>query len=84
MIEPGEASFLSYSHFFKENVISTWSSGTGAAGVVGAGSYALLTTLGLHPRYKSKISSEFCPKTHHKRKQRFEKLGQDPVSNSPP
>lgn len=46
----GEASFLSYSHFFKENVISTWSSGTGAAGVVGAGSYALLTTLGLHPR----------------------------------
>ena len=55
MIEPGEASFLSYSHFFKENVISTWSSGTGAAGVVGAGSYALLTTLGLHPRYKSKM-----------------------------
>jgi battenin len=29
------------------NVISTWSSGTGAAGIMGAGSYAGLTALGL-------------------------------------
>ena len=65
MIEPGEASFLSYSHFFKENVISTWSSGTGAAGVVGAGSYALLTTLGLHPRYKTLYKVNFAPKLNH-------------------
>jgi len=29
------------------NVISTWSSGTGAAGILGAGSYAGLTAVGL-------------------------------------
>ena len=29
------------------NVISTWSSGTGAAGILGASSYAGLTALGL-------------------------------------
>ena len=31
-------------------MISAWSSGTGAAGVVGAGSYALLTAAGLRPQ----------------------------------
>ena len=45
----GEVSFLSYTHHFSEPVISAWSSGTGAAGVIGAGSYALLTSLGLSP-----------------------------------
>lgn len=29
------------------NVVSTWSSGTGAAGILGASSYAGLTSLGL-------------------------------------
>jgi battenin len=29
------------------NVVSTWSSGTGAAGILGAGSYAGLTSVGL-------------------------------------
>jgi battenin len=29
------------------DVISTWSSGTGAAGILGAGSYAGLTSVGL-------------------------------------
>jgi hypothetical protein len=29
------------------NVISTWSSGTGAAGILGASSYAALTAIGL-------------------------------------
>lgn len=45
----GEPTFLSYSSFFDKNVISTWSSGTGAAGVVGALSYASLTHL-VNPR----------------------------------
>jgi len=47
----GEVTFLSYSHFFEANVISTWSSGTGGAGVIGAGSYATLTYLGLSPQH---------------------------------
>ena len=46
----GEASFLSHTHLFTEPVISSWSSGTGASGVIGAGSYAGLTSLGLQPR----------------------------------
>ena len=46
----GEASFLSHTHLFSEPVISAWSSGTGASGVIGAGSYAALTSLGLRPR----------------------------------
>ena len=46
----GEASFLSHTHLFSEPVISAWSSGTGASGVIGAGSYAGLTGLGVPPR----------------------------------
>lgn len=46
----GESSLLSYMVFFKtKNVISTWSSGTGGAGIVGSVSYAALTTIGLEP-----------------------------------
>ncbi|PNF26521.1 Battenin [Cryptotermes secundus] len=43
----GEVTLLSYSSVFDKNVISTWSSGTGAAGILGASSYAGLTSLGL-------------------------------------
>ena len=46
----GEVSFLAFTHQFSEPVISAWSSGTGAAGVIGAGSYALMTSLGLSPQ----------------------------------
>jgi len=46
----GEVSFLSHTHLFREPVISAWSSGTGGAGVIGAGSYAALTALGISPR----------------------------------
>lgn len=46
----GEVSFLAFTHQFSEPVISAWASGTGAAGVIGAGSYALLTSLGLSPQ----------------------------------
>ncbi|XP_011501961.1 PREDICTED: battenin [Ceratosolen solmsi marchali] len=36
----GEVTLLSYSHRYTKNVISTWSSGTGGAGIIGALSYA--------------------------------------------
>lgn len=39
----GEVTLLSYSNQFSKQVISTWSSGTGGAGVIGAVSYAGLT-----------------------------------------
>lgn len=38
----GEPTFLAYSSFFNKNVISTWSSGTGGAGIIGALAYTLL------------------------------------------
>ncbi|XP_063220332.1 battenin isoform X2 [Bacillus rossius redtenbacheri] len=45
----GEVTFLSYSTYFDRNVVSTWSSGTGGAGIFGAGSYAGLIALGMKP-----------------------------------
>eukprot|EP00911_Craspedida_sp_UC1_P003016 UC1_evm1s2202 len=39
----GEVLFLSMASFYHQDVVSTWSSGTGAAGIVGALSYLLLT-----------------------------------------
>lgn len=46
----GEITYMSLSAFFHRNVISTYSSGTGGAGVFGALSYAGLTSAGLSPR----------------------------------
>ncbi|XP_055617241.1 battenin [Toxorhynchites rutilus septentrionalis] len=46
----GEATFLAYASYFNKNVISTWSSGTGGAGVIGALSYTGLTAFGLSPK----------------------------------
>lgn len=46
----GEYSFLQLGSYFDSNVISTWSSGTGGAGVFGALSYAGLTYAGVSPR----------------------------------
>ncbi|XP_044257621.1 battenin isoform X2 [Tribolium madens] len=43
----GEVTYLQYSSFYDKNVVSTWSSGTGGAGVIGAVSYSLLQQLGL-------------------------------------
>lgn len=43
----GEVTILQYSSFYKRNVVSAWSSGTGGAGVIGALSYSLLQQLGL-------------------------------------
>ncbi|KAJ6646498.1 Battenin [Pseudolycoriella hygida] len=45
----GEASFLAYTSHFNKNVVSTWSSGTGGSGVIGALSYAGLIALGISP-----------------------------------
>uniref|UniRef100_A0A6M2DWD4 Battenin n=1 Tax=Xenopsylla cheopis TaxID=163159 RepID=A0A6M2DWD4_XENCH len=45
----GEVTFLAHSSKYNKNVISTWSSGTGGAGIVGAVSYAGLTGIGLDP-----------------------------------
>ncbi|XP_064462911.1 battenin-like [Ornithodoros turicata] len=41
----GEITFLAYSSHFHKDVISTWSSGTGGAGVLGALSYASMASL---------------------------------------
>ncbi|KAK3889151.1 hypothetical protein Pcinc_006728 [Petrolisthes cinctipes] len=46
----GETTLLAYSANFHRDVVSTWSSGTGGAGVFGALSYAGLTSAGLTPR----------------------------------
>uniref|UniRef100_A0A090X9W9 Battenin n=2 Tax=Ixodes ricinus TaxID=34613 RepID=A0A090X9W9_IXORI len=41
----GEITFLAYSAHFDKDVISTWSSGTGGAGVLGALSYAAMASV---------------------------------------
>ncbi|KAK6176115.1 hypothetical protein SNE40_014459 [Patella caerulea] len=46
----GEITFLSLTSFFDRNVISTWSSGTGGAGVFGSLAYAGFTSAGVSPR----------------------------------
>ncbi|CAG9855028.1 unnamed protein product [Phyllotreta striolata] len=43
----GEVTYMQYSSFYDKNVVSTWSSGTGGAGVIGALSYTVLQQLGL-------------------------------------
>ena len=44
----GELSFLSLTHYYGPFSLAAWGSGTGGAGLVGAGAYALATTsLGL-------------------------------------
>lgn len=45
----GEITFLALSSHFHKDVVSTWSSGTGAAGVFGALTYAGLIAAGLSP-----------------------------------
>lgn len=47
----GELSFMALTHFYGPLSLASWSSGTGAAGLVGAGAYALMTsTMGLSVR----------------------------------
>lgn len=48
----GELSFLGLTHFYGKFSLASWSSGTGAAGLVGAGAYAVATTsLGLSVKF---------------------------------
>ncbi|KAF6123685.1 CLN3 lysosomal/endosomal transmembrane protein, battenin [Phyllostomus discolor] len=47
----GEVTFLSLTAFYPRAVISWWSSGTGAAGLLGALSYLGLTQAGLSPQH---------------------------------
>ncbi|XP_055385595.1 battenin-like [Condylostylus longicornis] len=44
----GESTFLAYSSQFNRNVVSTWSSGTGGAGLIGSLSYAALRSAGVN------------------------------------
>lgn len=46
----GEPTFLAHSTHYNKNVVSTWSSGTGGAGIIGAVSYSILREVGLTSR----------------------------------
>lgn len=57
----GELSFLGLTHFYGRFSLAAWSSGTGAAGLVGAGAYALATTsFGLSVK-ATLLASAFLP-----------------------
>lgn len=43
----GEPTFLYHSTYYNKDTISTWSSGTGASGIIGSLSYSLLRQIGL-------------------------------------
>ncbi|RYO93130.1 hypothetical protein DL766_004820 [Monosporascus sp. MC13-8B] len=57
----GELSFLGLTHYYGQLSLAAWGSGTGAAGIVGAGLYVLLTdAFGLGVR-ESLLASAFLP-----------------------
>lgn len=57
----GELSFLGLTHYYGHFALASWSSGTGGAGLVGAGAYVLATTtIGLSVR-TSLLSFAFLP-----------------------
>lgn len=57
----GELSFLGLTHYYGKFSLAAWGSGTGGAGLVGAGAYALATTaLGLSSR-STLFGSAFLP-----------------------
>lgn len=57
----GELSFLGLTHYYGHMSLAAWGSGTGAAGLAGAGLYVMLTTwLGFSVR-GSLLSSAFLP-----------------------
>ncbi|KAL3462924.1 CLN3 protein-domain-containing protein [Aspergillus heterothallicus] len=57
----GELSFVGMTHFYGPFSLAAWGSGTGAAGLVGAGAYALATTsLGLSVK-TTLLTSAFLP-----------------------
>lgn len=57
----GELSFLGMTHFYGPFSLAAWGSGTGAAGLVGAGAYAVATTsVGLSVK-STLLASSFLP-----------------------
>jgi battenin len=57
----GELSFLGLTHYYGKFSLAAWSSGTGGAGLIGAGAYALATTsLGMSVQ-TSLLASSFLP-----------------------
>jgi len=57
----GELSFLGLVHYYGPFSLAAWGSGTGGAGLIGAGAYALLTTsLGLSVK-STLLASAFLP-----------------------
>ena len=57
----GELSFISLTHFYGHFSLASWGSGTGGAGLIGAGAYALATTtLGLSSK-NTIFASAFLP-----------------------
>ena len=57
----GELSFLGLTHYYGQSSLAAWGSGTGAAGLVGAGAYALATnTLKMSVR-STLLASSFLP-----------------------
>ena len=57
----GELSFISLTHFYGPFSLASWGSGTGGAGLIGAGAYALATTtLGLSSQ-NTIFASAFLP-----------------------
>ena len=57
----GELSFLGLTHFYGPLSLAAWGSGTGAAGLVGAGAYALATTALRMPVQTALLASSFLP-----------------------
>lgn len=57
----GELSFISLTHFYGPFSLASWGSGTGGAGLIGAGAYAVATTtLGLSSK-NAIFASAFLP-----------------------
>lgn len=57
----GELSFISLTHFYGPFSLASWGSGTGGAGLIGAGAYALATTtMGLSSK-NTIFASAFLP-----------------------
>ena len=56
----GELSFLALTHFYGPFSLAAWGSGTGGAGLIGAGAYALATSLGFGIT-NTLLASSFLP-----------------------
>lgn len=57
----GELSFLSLTHYYGPMSLAAWGSGTGAAGLVGAGAYALVTTVFRWPVRATLLAASCLP-----------------------